>query len=65
MFHNERRIALENKFKEIETLMNPYTEMENGIKVISIPSSKIALKYKKLYHELHEIINEINLMNKN
>jgi hypothetical protein len=51
---------------EIDALLKPYTIVhDNGWEDVIIPDVKIALKYEQLNKEFHEIVNEINLMDKN
>ena len=58
--------ALSRKMDEIDELLRPYTIVrDNGIEEVFIPNDEIALKYEKLDREFHEIIMEINLMDKN
>lgn len=54
------------KMDEIDALLKPYTiTLANGTEEVTIPNEEVAFKYEKLNKEFHEIVNEINLMDKN
>lgn len=54
------------KMDEIDALLKPYTIVhDNGFEEVSIPDEETAFKYEQLNKEFHEIVNEINLMDKN
>ena len=58
--------ALSNKMDEIDKLLKPYTKvLEYDLEEVEIPNEDIARKYEKLNKEFLEIVNEINLMDKN
>ena len=58
--------ALSQKMDEIDELLKPYTIVrDNGWEEVFIPDDEIAFKYEKLNKEFHEIVSEINLMDKN
>ena len=58
--------ALGKKMDEIDALLKPYTIVhDNGWEEVSIPDEETAFKYEKLNKEFHEIVSEINLMDKN
>jgi hypothetical protein len=58
--------ALGAKMDEIDELTKPYTKiLPNGMELIDIPNAEIAEKYEKLHKEFQEIVNEINLIDKN
>ena len=58
--------VLSAKMDEIDALLKPYTIVhDNGMEEVSIPDAETALKYEELNKEFHEIVNEINLMDKN
>jgi hypothetical protein len=64
--NKQKNIALEKKFNEMTKLLKPYTkEIGYGFKEVIIPNKEIFLKYIKLLNEIREIINELNLMDKN
>jgi hypothetical protein len=54
------------KMDEIDVLLKPYTIVhDNGVEEVIIPDAEIAFKYEQLNKEFREIVNEINLMDKN
>ena len=54
------------KMDEIDVLLEPYTKiLPNGMEEVSIPNPDVAEKYEKLNREFQEIVNEINLIDKN
>jgi hypothetical protein len=58
--------VLGKKMDEIDELLKPYTKiLDNGMEEVSIPYEEIARKYEKLDKEFLEIVNEINLIDKN
>jgi hypothetical protein len=58
--------VLGQKMDEIDELLKPYTEiLPSGIEKVEIPNLDVAEKYKKLNREFQEIVEEINLMDKN
>ena len=58
--------VLGDKMDEIDELLKPYTKvLSNGVEEVQIPNEDIARKYEKLDKEFLEIVNEINLMDKN
>ena len=58
--------ALGKKMDEIDALLKPYTIVrDNGWEEVSIPDEETAFEYEKLNKEFHEIVSEINLMDKN
>jgi hypothetical protein len=58
--------ALGKKMDEIDALLKPYTIVrDNGFEEVSIPDEEVAFEYEKLNKEFHEIVSEINLMDKN
>ena len=58
--------ALSDKMDEIDELTKPYTKiLPNGWEEVSIPDPETAEKYEKLNREFQEIVNEINLIDKN
>jgi hypothetical protein len=58
--------ALGKKMDEIDALLKPYTiTLANGMEEVTIPDAEVALKYEKLHKEFQEIVNEINLIDKN
>jgi hypothetical protein len=57
--------VLKKKMDEIDELLKPYTKNVGFFEEVDIPNEEIALKYEKLNKEFREIVNEINLMDKN
>jgi hypothetical protein len=58
--------VLGKKMDEIDELLRPYTKiLPNGFEEVEIPDAEVAEKYEKLNQEFHEIVEEINLMDKN
>jgi len=58
--------VLGEKMDEIDALLKPYTSiLPNGMEEVSIPDAETAFKYEQLNKEFHEIVSEINLMDKN
>jgi hypothetical protein len=58
--------ALGKVMDEIDKLTKPYTKiLPNGMEEVSIPNPEVAEKYEKLHKEFQEIVNEINLIDKN
>jgi hypothetical protein len=58
--------ALGKVMDEIDELLKPYTKiLPNGMEEVDIPNPEIAEKYEKLNREFQEIVNEINLIDKN
>ena len=58
--------VLGEKMDEIDELLKPYTKvLDDGWEEVEIPDEEIALKYEKLNDEFQEIVNEINLIDKN
>ena len=58
--------ALGKVMDEIDELLKPYTQsLPNGVEIVEIPDPEVAEKYEKLNREFQEIVNEINLIDKN
>lgn len=58
--------VLGDKMNEIDELLKPYTTvLDDGWEEVEIPNEDIAFKYEKLNGEFQEIVNEINLIDKN
>jgi hypothetical protein len=58
--------VLGKKMDEIDELLKPYTIVrDDGWEEVSIPDPETAEKYEKLNREFQEIVNEINLIDKN
>ena len=58
--------ALGKVMDEIDELLKPYTQLlPNGMEVVEIPDPEVAEQYEKLNREFQQIVNEINLIDKN
>jgi hypothetical protein len=58
--------VLRAKMDEIDALLKPYTKYVNNNELVWLPEDEnIRKKYEKLDKEFNEIVNEINLMDKN
>jgi division protein CdvB (Snf7/Vps24/ESCRT-III family) len=58
--------ALGKVMDEIDVLLKPYTKLlPNGMEEVEIPNPEVAEQYEKLNREFQEIVNEINLIDKN
>jgi len=54
------------KMDEIDVLLKPYTRYTKKGEIVWLPEDEnIRTKYEKLDKEFKEIVNEINLMDKN
>lgn len=64
--NEQKGIVLGEKMDEIDELLKPYTiTLENGMEEVTIINPEVAEKYEKLNREFQEIVNEINLIDKN
>jgi hypothetical protein len=63
----KKSIALITKWYEIDKLLKPYNVITDEKILVYVPNNneEIRIKYNKLVEEYNEIINEINLMDKN
>ena len=58
--------ALGKVMDEIDELLKPYTKiLPNGVEEVIIPNPEVAEQYEKPNREFQEIVNEINLIDKN
>lgn len=64
---NEQKFTvLAAKMDEIDALLKPYTRYTDKKELVWLPDDeKIRIKYEKLDKEFKEIVNEINLIDKN
>jgi len=64
--NEQKGIVLGEKMDEIDELLKPYTKiLPSGWEEVDIPNPEVAEKYEKLHREFQEIVNEINLIDKN
>jgi len=65
--NDEKNVALIKKWYEIDKLLKPYNVITDERILVYVPNNneEMRIKYNKLVEEYNQIVNEINLINKN